>query len=179
MSYPEISPRLFSFNSPVGACPDCGGLGTKMEFDDELVVPDPSLTLGEGAIIPWERRNSEYFLQTLGAVARHYSFNLDTPFEKLPAKVRQVLLHGSGDEEILFTLERGTEDRFRFKRRFEGAVQNLERRYRETKSAAIREEIERFMARQSCPACKGRRLKPEALAVASAAGASPPAPRSR
>jgi len=165
VSYPEISPRLFSFNSPVGACPDCGGLGTKMEFDDELVVPDPSLTLGEGAILPWERRNSEYFLQTLGAVARHYSFDLDTPFEKLSAQVRQVLLHGSGGEEIVFTLERGAEDRFRFKRRFEGAVQNLERRYRETKSAAIREEIERFMARQSCPACKGRRLKPEALAV--------------
>ncbi len=165
VSYPEISPRLFSFNSPVGACQACGGLGTKMEFDDELVVPDPTLTLAEGAILPWERRTSEYFLQTLGAVARHYSFDLDTPFERLPPRVRQVLLHGSGDEEIVFTLERGPEDRFRFKRRFEGAVQNLERRYRETKSAAIREEIERFMARQSCPACKGRRLRPEALAV--------------
>ncbi len=165
VSYPESSPRLYTFNSPVGACPDCGGLGTKMEFDDDLVVPDPSLTLREGAIIPWEKRTSEYFLQTLGAVARHFAFDLETPFEKLPANVRQILLHGSGDEQIVFTLERGEEDRFRFKRRFEGAVQNLERRYRETKSAAMREEIERFMARQSCPACKGRRLKPEALAV--------------
>ena len=165
VSYPELSPRLFSFNSPVGACPECGGLGTKMEFDDELVVPDPSLTLREGAILPWERRTSEYFLQTLGAVARHYGFDLETPFGRLAAKVRAVLLHGSGEEEVVFTLERGAEDRFRFKRPFEGAVQNLERRYRETKSAAIREEIERYMAMRPCPACKGRRLRPEALAV--------------
>ncbi len=165
VSYPELSPRLFSFNSPVGACPGCGGLGTKMEFDDELVVPDPSLTLREGAILPWERRSSEYFLQTLGALARHYHADLDTPFERLPARVREVLLHGSGDEQIVFTLERGAEDRFRFKRAFEGAVQNLARRYRETKSEAIREEIERYMAMRPCPACAGRRLRPEALAV--------------
>jgi excinuclease ABC subunit A len=165
VSYPELSPRLFSFNSPDGACPECGGIGTKMEFDEDLVVPDPSLTLREGAILPWERRSSEYFLQTLGAVARHYGFDLETPFARLPAKVREVLLHGSGEEQILITLERGAEDRFRFKRAFEGAIQNLARRYRETKSAAVREEIERFMAMRPCPACKGRRLRPEALAV--------------
>ncbi|HWR98043.1 MAG TPA: excinuclease ABC subunit UvrA [Candidatus Methanoperedens sp.] len=165
VSYPELSPRLFSFNSPVGACPECGGLGTKMEFDDELVVPDPSLTLREGAILPWERRTSAYFLQTLGAVARHFGFDLETAFARLPARAREVLLHGSGDEEVVFTLERGAEDRFRFKRPFEGAVQNLERRYRETKSPAIREEIERYMAMRPCPSCKGRRLRPEALAV--------------
>jgi excinuclease ABC subunit A len=164
-SYPELSPRLFSFNSPVGACPRCGGLGTTMEFDEELIVPDRSLTLGEGAIAPWERRSSEYFQQTLQSVARHYGFGLDTPFERLPERARQVLLHGSGEEEILFTLERGAEDRFRYKRAFEGAVQNLARRYRETKSAAIREEIERFMGVHPCPSCGGRRLRPEALAV--------------
>jgi excinuclease ABC subunit A len=136
-----------------------------MEFDEELVVPDPSLTLREGAVLPWERRASEYFQQTLGAVARHYGFDLETPFGRLPARAREVLLHGSGDEEIVVTLERGAEDRFRFKRAFEGAIQNLARRYRETKSAAIREEIERFMAMRPCPACRGRRLRPEALAV--------------
>jgi excinuclease ABC subunit A len=165
VSYPEISPRLFSFNSPYGACPACGGLGTRMEFDPDLVVPDPGLSLREGAIVPWEKRQSAYFLQTLGAVAKHYRFSLDTPFVKLSEKVRAVLLHGSGDEEILFTLERGEEDRYRFRRPFEGVVQNLARRYRETKSPAMREEIERFMGRQPCPACEGRRLRPETLAV--------------
>ncbi len=164
VSYPELSPRMFSFNSPYGACPECGGLGTKMYFDPDLIVPDRSLNLREGAIAPWEKRSSVYFFQTLGALARHYHFDLDTPFDKLPKRVREVLLYGSGEEEILFTLERN-DDRFRYKRSFEGVIQNLERRYRETKSAYIREEIERFMNLRPCPGCSGRRLKKESLAV--------------
>ena len=166
VSYPEISPRLFSFNSPVGACPDCGGLGTKMEFDDELVVPDPSLTLARGGDPPLGAAH----LGVLPADARRGRAALrlrprDAVRDACRRRCARCCCTAPGDEEIVFTLERGAEDRFRFKRRFEGAVQNLERRYRETKSAAIREEIERFMARQTLPGLQGAAARPEALAV--------------
>jgi excinuclease ABC subunit A len=164
VSYPEISPRSFSFNSPYGACSECGGLGTSMYFDPELVVPDTELTLREGAIAPWERRNSFFFIQTLESVAAHFGFDLDTPFRDLPQKAREVLLRGSRKEKIDFVLKR-EKDRWSYRKPFEGVIPNLARLYRETKSAARREEIGRYMNLQPCPSCEGRRLRPESLAV--------------
>jgi len=164
LSYPEISPRTFSFNSPYGACGECGGLGTKMTFDPELVIPDGSLSIREGAISPWERRNSPYYFQTLEAVARHGGFDLDTPFDDLSPKAKKMLLHGSGREKIDFVLRRRN-DRWSYRKPFEGVIPNLARRYRDSKSAAIREEIECYMNRNQCPACEGKRLKKESLAV--------------
>jgi excinuclease ABC subunit A len=164
LSYPEISPRTFSFNSPYGACEECGGLGTKMYFDPELVISDDTLTLREGAVSPWERRNSPYYFQTLEAVAGHFGFDLDTPFGKLPAKAKSVILNGSGREQIDFVLRR-RKDRWSYRKPFEGVIPNLARRYRETASAAIREEIERFMNLRPCPSCGGKRLKKESLAI--------------
>jgi excinuclease ABC subunit A len=164
VSYPEISPRSFSFNSPYGACSECGGLGTSMYFDPDLVVPDTELTLREGAIAPWERRNSFFFIQTLESVAAHFGFDLDTPFRDLPQKAREVLLRGSRKEKIDFVLKR-EKDRWSYRKPFEGVIPNLARLYRETKSAARREEIGRYMNLQPCPSCEGRRLRPESLAV--------------
>jgi excinuclease ABC subunit A len=164
ISYPEISPRTFSFNSPYGACEECGGLGTKMTFDPELIVPDGTLSIRDGAISPWERRNSPYYFQTLEAVARHGGFDLDTPFNELSPKAKKMLLQGSGRERIDFVLKRRS-DRWSYRKPFEGVIPNLTRRYRESKSAAIREEIECYMNRNRCPVCDGKRLKKESLAV--------------
>jgi excinuclease ABC subunit A len=164
ISLPELTPQLFSFNNPQGACPTCDGLGTKMYFDPELVVPNPNLTLREGAIVPWENRSSVYFQQMLEALIGHYHFDLYTPFKNLPAQVREVLLYGSKNESIRFYFEKEGRRHF-YERPFEGVIPNLDRRYRETDSTMIREELERFMNVRSCPTCKGTRLKKESLAV--------------
>jgi excinuclease ABC subunit A len=164
ISLPELTPQLFSFNNPQGACPTCDGLGTKMYFDPDLIVPNPNLNLREGAVVPWENRASVYFQQMLESLFSHYHFDLYTPFKDLPAKVREVLLHGSGNEAIRFYFERDGRRHF-YERPFEGVIPNLDRRYRETDSTMIREELERFMNVRPCPTCKGTRLKKESLAV--------------
>ncbi len=161
---PEIEPRLFSFNNPFGACPVCGGLGSELRVDDFLVVPNPKLTLRQGAIAPWAKTSSPYYLQTLEALGRHYKFRLDKPWSELPAEARRVILHGSGAEEIRFAYDDGLRA-YEVKKPFEGVVANLERRYKETESEWSREEIQRYMTATPCEACHGFRLKPEALAV--------------
>ncbi|MFZ1963979.1 MAG: excinuclease ABC subunit UvrA [Roseiarcus sp.] len=160
----EIEPRLFSFNNPYGACPACGGLGSELKVDAALVVPDPRLTLRRGAVAPWAKSASPYYLQTLEALGRHYKFRLDAPWSSLPEKVREVILNGSGAEEVRFSYDDGLRS-YEVKKPFEGVVNNLERRYRETESEWSREEIERYMTATPCEACQGFRLKPEALAV--------------
>lgn len=164
VSYPEITPRTFSFNSPYGACPACLGLGTKMVFDPDRIVPNPDLSLQDGAVLPWAKRDSSFFRQMLDALAQHYHFSIATPFRKLPAQVQQAILFGSRGEKILFTYEDG-ERRYQFKKIFEGVIGNLERRYRETNSDAIREEIECFMNQLPCPECQGKRLRRESLHI--------------
>ncbi len=160
----EIEPRLFSFNNPFGACPVCGGLGSQMTVDPELVVPDARLTLRRGAIAPWAKSTSPYYMQTLEALGRQYKFRLDAPWAELPAKAREVILNGSGEEEVRMAYEDGLRS-YEVKKPFEGVVRNLERRYRETESEWSREEILRYMSATPCDACHGYRLKPEALAV--------------
>ncbi len=161
---PEIEPRLFSFNAPFGACPDCDGLGVELFFDERLVVPDQTLKLYDGALAPWRKGKSPYFLQTIEAIARHYEFDKNTPWKDLPPKVQQVFLRGSGDEEIQFRYDEGGRV-YQVTRSFEGVIPNMERRYRETDSAWIREEFERYQNNRHCGSCEGYRLRPEALAV--------------
>ncbi|MCT8974045.1 excinuclease ABC subunit UvrA [Microbaculum marinisediminis] len=160
----EIEPRLFSFNSPHGACPVCDGLGSEMRVDPDMVIPDPSLTLKAGAVGPWARSSSPYYLQTLEALGRHYKFKMTVPWEKLPKTAQDAILYGSGDEEIKFTYDDGLRA-YDTKKSFEGVIPNLERRWRETESSWSREEIEKFMGQTPCSTCDGNRLKPEALAV--------------
>jgi excinuclease ABC subunit A len=160
----EIEPRLFSFNNPFGACPVCGGLGSELRVDDSLVAPNPKLTLRQGAIAPWAKSSSPYYLQTLEALGRHYKFRLDRPWSELPEEARRAILHGSGAEEIRMAYDDGLRS-YEVKKPFEGVVANLERRYRETESEWSREEIQRYMTATPCEACHGFRLKPEALAV--------------
>jgi len=165
MSLPELTPQLFSFNNPKGACPECGGLGVRQFFDPQLVVPDPSKSLLQGAIVPWATRDSAtYTAQMLAGLAAHFGFDLKTPFAKLSQKVQHALLHGTGSEEIAFFYKKGRRQ-LSTRESFEGVLPQLERRYRETASAAVREELEQFMDEQVCPSCQGARLRPEALAV--------------
>lgn len=161
---PEIEPRLFSFNAPYGACPKCDGLGVELFFDERLVVPDQSLKVYDGALAPWRKGKSPYFLQTIEAIARHYQFDKNTPWKDLPEKVQQVFLYGSGEEEIQFRYDEGGRV-YQVTRSFEGVIPNMERRYRETDSAWIREEFEQYQNNRPCGTCGGYRLKPEALAV--------------
>jgi excinuclease ABC subunit A len=163
-SLPELEPRLFSFNNPMGACPRCDGLGQITFFDPQRVVAFPHLSLASGAVSGWDRRNPFYF-QMLQDLALHYGFDLDTPFERLPPAVRQVVLHGSGREKIRFThaAERGS--RQTREHAFEGIVVNLERRYRETESSAVREELGKYFNTTPCPECHGTRLRREARHV--------------
>jgi excinuclease ABC subunit A len=161
---PEIEPRLFSFNAPFGACPSCDGLGVELFFDERLVVPDQTLTLEDGALAPWRKGKSPYFLQTIEAIANHFGFDPATPWKKLPANVQQVFLRGSGEEEIPFRYDDGGRV-YQVTRTFEGVIPNMERRYRETDSAWIREEFERYQNNRPCGACGGYRLREEALAV--------------
>ncbi len=163
-SLSELEPRLFSFNNPAGACPSCDGLGVRQFFDPERVVGDPTLSLPAGAIRGWDRRNAFYF-HMLESLAKHYKFNLDTPFEELPKKARDVILHGSGDELITFTYFSEQGPRARRKHAFEGVIPNIERRYRESESLSVREELAKFLSHQPCEACHGSRLKREARHV--------------
>ncbi len=160
----EIEPRLFSFNNPFGACPACGGLGSHLTVDAALVVPDARLTLRKGAIAPWAKSSSPYYLQTLEALGQHYKFRLDKPWSELPEKARAAILYGSGDEEVRFSYDDGLRA-YEVRKPFEGVIKNLERRHKETESEWSREEIERYMTATPCEACHGYRLKPEALAV--------------
>ncbi|OIP64386.1 MAG: excinuclease ABC subunit UvrA [Nitrospirae bacterium CG_4_9_14_3_um_filter_53_35] len=162
VSYPDVEPSLFSFNSPHGACPSCGGIGTLMRLDPDLIVPDKNLSLREGALRPWNKRNSFYFHQMILSLARHYGFDVNTPFKDLPERVRHAILYGSGDEEISFHLE-GKGGLYTYKRPFEGLLNSFDRRYRETDSAYVREDIEDYMGVNRCPDCNGARLKKESL----------------
>ena len=164
ISIPELAPRMFSFNSPYGACPECGGLGTKIYFDENLIVPDPGLSIREGAIAPWERKDSIYFHQMLEALSSHYGFDINTPFNKLPERVRHVLLHGSEDEKIGFYFDRKGRRHF-YEKRFKGVLNKLEQLYREEKSGDSRMELSRYMNITDCPVCGGARLKKESLSV--------------
>jgi excinuclease ABC subunit A len=161
---PEIEPRLFSFNNPFGACPTCDGLGSERVIDAERVVPDDTLTLRDNAIAPWGKTQSPYYMQTLEALGRHYKFSLDKPWRDLPEKARQAILYGTGDEEVTFQYDDGLRS-YKTTKTFEGVIPNLERRWKETDSAWMREEIERYQSAKPCEACHGFRLKPEALAV--------------
>jgi excinuclease ABC subunit A len=161
---PEIEPRLFSFNAPFGACQSCDGLGVELFFDERLVVPDQNLKIYDGALAPWRKGKSPYFLQTIESIAKHFEFDKNTKWKDLPEKVQQVFLYGSGKEEIKFRYDEGGRV-YQVLRPFEGVIPNMERRYRETDSNWIREEFERFQNNRSCGACGGFRLRPEALAV--------------
>jgi excinuclease ABC subunit A len=163
-SFDELAPRNFSFNSPYGACPTCDGLGTRLEVDAELVVPDPDLTVHEGALAPWASATLEYWFRVLEAVADTHGFDLDTPWRKLPKKARDVLLYGS--EEQIYVKYKNRYGRQRaYWTTYEGAVPNIERRHAETDSEAAREKLEQFMREIPCRTCKGQRLRPESLAV--------------
>ena len=161
---PEIEPRLFSFNAPFGACPECDGLGVELFFDERLVVPDVVLKISDGALAPWRKGKSPYFLQTIQAIAKHYEFDANARWKDLPAHVQQVFLYGSNGEEIQFRYDEGGRV-YQVKRAFEGVIPNMERRYRETDSNWVREEFEQYQNNRSCGACGGHRLREEALAV--------------
>jgi excinuclease ABC subunit A len=163
-SLSELEPRLFSFNNPAGACPTCDGLGVRQFFDPARVVSDPTLALPAGAIRGWDRRNAFYF-HMLESLARHYKFNLESPFEELPQKVRDVILHGSGEELIGFSYLGEGGLRTKRKHPFEGVLPNLERRYRETESQTLRDELAKYLSSQPCSDCHGSRLKIEARHV--------------
>jgi excinuclease ABC subunit A len=162
----EIEPRLFSFNAPAGACPVCDGLGTELQFEPELVVPNDDLSLAEGAIVPWAKTgaSSPYYEQTLESLAKHFKVSMKTPWNKLPKHVQLALLYGSGEEEVTFTYFDGTRN-YKTVKAFEGVIGNIERRWRETDSDWVREELERYQGSHPCEACGGYRLKPQALAV--------------
>jgi excinuclease ABC subunit A len=165
-SIDEIEPRLFSFNAPAGACPKCDGLGTELRFEAELVVPDPTLSLKQGAVYPWAKTGSTspYYEQTLASLAKHFKIPMTTPWEKLPKKAQQGILFGTQDEEVEFVYEDGAR-KYRNSKPFEGVINNIERRFRETDSDWVREELSRYQMAHPCDACSGYRLKPQALAV--------------
>ncbi|MEL6839720.1 MAG: excinuclease ABC subunit UvrA [Pseudomonadota bacterium] len=161
---PEIEPRLFSFNAPFGACPACDGLGVELFFDEALVVPDVTLKIADGALAPWRKGKSPYFLQTIEAIAKHYGFNKNARWKDLDPIIQQVFLYGSGEEEIKFRYDEGGRV-YQVERAFEGVIPNMERRYRETDSNWIREEFENYQNNRNCGTCGGYRLREEALAV--------------
>ncbi|MDT8280503.1 MAG: excinuclease ABC subunit UvrA, partial [Erythrobacter sp.] len=161
---PEIEPRLFSFNAPLGACPDCDGLGAERFFDERLVVPDAALSVTNGALAPWRKGKSPYFVQTIAALAKHYGFDAKKPWKDLPEAAQKLFLYGSGDQEIDFRFDEGGRV-YNVSRTFEGIIPNMQRRLRETDSAWVREEFERYQNNRPCGTCGGHRLRPEALAV--------------
>ncbi|MBU2135867.1 MAG: excinuclease ABC subunit UvrA, partial [Alphaproteobacteria bacterium] len=163
-SISEIEPRLFSFNNPFGACPACDGLGAKLAFDADMVIPDKEKSLHKGAVAPWSKGPSPLYTQTLQALARHYDFSMDEPWWKLPDAAREVILHGTKGQKIHFVYDDNAR-KYEVNKTFEGVLPNLERRWRETDSAWVREELGRFQSETPCEVCEGYRLKPEALAV--------------
>ena len=163
VSYPDIAPRMFSFNNPHGACPECGGLGSKATFDPELVIPDPRLSLRAGAVAPWREKDSVFHRQALQALAGHARFDLDTPWSKLPKQAREIILHGSGDTELLFSYESAGR-KHRYRQVFEGVIPELERQYASA-GEIQREELQGWMSARICEACGGARLRPEARFV--------------
>ncbi len=162
----EIEPRLFSFNAPQGACPACDGLGEKMLFDDDLVVPNHALSIKKGAVFPWAKSNppSPYYMQVLGSLAREFGFSLDTPWSDLPGEVQLIILHGTGGKPVTLTFVDGRKS-YDVKKPFEGVIGNLNRRLMQTESAWMREELNKYQSSAPCEVCHGARLKPEALAV--------------
>ncbi|MDX6675632.1 MAG: excinuclease subunit, partial [Solirubrobacteraceae bacterium] len=164
-SLAELEPRVFSFNSPHGACPRCTGLGSQMEIDPELIVPDPSLSVGDGAILPWSTSTSQYYDEITSAIAEKYEVDLGTPWAKLPAEQRDLFLHGTNGDRVYVSYRNRFGRKRSYMTRFEGIVPNLERRYRETDSDYSREKIEEYMSVRPCPECGGARLKPESRAV--------------
>ena len=160
----EIEPRLFSFNNPFGACPACDGLGTEMFFDPDLVVPDDRLSVDEGAIAPWAQSSSQYYAQTVEGLAAHYGFKRSSPWSKLPDAVRKAILFGSGSDDVSMRYDDGQRT-YEISKPFEGVIPNMERRWRETDSSWVRDELARYQTVSACAVCQGRRLKPEALAV--------------
>ncbi|MER8655317.1 excinuclease ABC subunit UvrA [Mesorhizobium sp. M0847] len=161
---PEIEPRLFSFNNPFGACPTCDGLGNQRAIDASLIVPDENVSLRDGAVSPWAKSTSPYYAQTLEALGKAYGFKLGDKFKDLTEEAKDAVLRGTGEREVTFQYDDGLRS-YKTTKTFEGVIPNLERRWKETESAWMREEIERFMSATPCPVCKGYRLKPEALAV--------------
>ncbi len=161
---PEIEPRLFSFNNPAGACPTCDGLGLQLKFDAELIVPDKSKSIQDGAVAPWSKGNSPLYFQTLMSILKHFGEVSTTPWSKLNKDTQDTIINGSGKTEIQFVYEDGSR-RYETKKTFEGVLPNLERRWRETESQWSREDLEKYQSAQTCPSCCGKRLKPEALAV--------------
>jgi len=161
---PEIEPRLFSFNAPFGACPDCDGLGAELFFDESLVVPDVELKISDGALAPWRKGKSPYFIQTIEALSNHYNFDFHAKWATIPKTIQKVFLYGSGEEEILFRYDEGGRV-YQVKRTFEGIIPNMERRYKETDSSWVREEFESYQNKRSCKACDGFRLNSQARAV--------------
>jgi len=164
ISYPELEPRLFSFNNPTGACIKCDGIGNKMEIDPELVVPDKSLSIRDGAIHPWQKKTSINFHQMVEAIAQNFKFKLSTPFKDMPQETRDILLYGAGDQAVKYFYEKGGK-RQTYSGTYDGIIPDLERRYRETESPSQRDEIARYMRALPCPACNGTRLKKEAISV--------------
>ena len=164
-SIPELEPRIFSFNSPHGACERCHGLGFQRVIDPELVVPDPTLSLAEGALQPWNRGVTAYWRRLIAAVAEEYGVDIDKPWSKLKKSEREIFLFGTGEERHQVTYTNRFGRRRSYKVRFEGIVNHLQRRYEETDSETNRERIEGYMAEQPCPECQGARLRPESLAV--------------
>ena len=162
----EIEPRLFSFNAPQGACPACDGLGEKMLFDEDLVVPNHALSIKKGAVVPWAKSNppSPYYMQVLGSLAREFGFSLDTPWEDLPGEVKLIILHGTGGKPVTLTFIDGRKS-YDVKKPFEGVIGNLNRRLLSTESVWMREELSKYQSSAACEVCHGARLKPEALAV--------------
>jgi excinuclease ABC subunit A len=163
-SLTEITPRLFSFNSPYGACTTCSGLGTLMGVDEDKIVPDPERAIDAGAIAPWPEGSKSWRMKMIDTLAKTMGFSLATPWQRLPAEARRLILYGSGEKEISFRLD-GKKSSYRWTGSYEGVVPMLERRYKETESATVRAEIEKYMSVHPCPSCHGRRLRPEALAV--------------
>jgi excinuclease ABC subunit A len=163
-SLTEITPRLFSFNSPYGACPTCSGLGTLMGVDEDKIVPDPERSINAGAVAPWPEGSKSWRMKMVETIARDMGFSLGTAWKKLPAAAQRIILHGSGDKELSFSLT-GKKSSYSWTGKFEGVIPMLSRRYKETDSPTIRAEIEKYMSVHPCPSCEGRRLRPEALAV--------------
>lgn len=166
INFAEISPRIFSFNSPYGACPDCHGIGATFEVDPALIVPDASKTLGEGAIYPWAKTGNPYYQQLLASIAKHYKFKMDVPFNRLSKAHQNILLYGSGSDKVKMAHESFDGKEFwQYRKSFEGVVNNLKRRHEDSQSERVRQDIENYMTQMTCLSCKGKRLKKESLSI--------------